>query len=667
MVQTPQPTILNIAHFNDVYQVSDQTIIIDKKKETINVTKFATLLGDITASWKDRSIDCPQTQESVGVGHQKDGLIVFSGDLFSPSRESAATRGKHMPAIINGLCVDAAVVGNHEFDFGYQPQLQELIKKTAFPWLLSNIIDTNTGKVPEPMKEFCVVERAGIRIGIIGLVERATIDTIDEWPKNFEHRDMATIGKSLSAKLRDPAGQYKCDFLIALTHSRVPNDIKLAKALFALSPSAQATKNIASEQGVDILLGGHDHIYWITKGVKVWDGYDTQKSLPDAVDDQGDVLVIKSGTDYRDLSEIILTLVDTPAGSIRKKVIQDIRGKRHITRGDTAVNQALKKIVDIELETINETMKENICTTEVKLDVQSTYIRVQESPIGNWITDCLRHACDIILAKLGHRKADGVIALVEPHDETLLPGPITLGDLLDILPFTDPTVVVELDANSLWDALENGLSEWNKLDGRFPAISGFQILWDGSKPANKRIQKIWLRPESQKMRADGSMVDKEEVLRSSTRKYLIVTGEYMVKGGDGYTAFKNKKLIIPPEMGRPKYMLIKQLLQGALFLNKMHKKPGVQNSLQPTILEEETFSAAYAAAVSEDMGFLDPYERRRYRRRQAGLLHAADVQANFAISGKEEEAMVNAAEEDAKESLPIIHPIIDGRMTNLKC
>ena len=42
--------------------------------------------------------------------------------------------------------------------------------------------------------------------------------------------------------------------------------------------------------------------------------------------DEGDVLIVKSGTDFRDLSEFTLTLEDTKPGSIRRKVIKELRG-----------------------------------------------------------------------------------------------------------------------------------------------------------------------------------------------------------------------------------------------------------------------------------------------------------------------------------------------------
>jgi 5'-nucleotidase len=81
--------ILNIAHFNDVYKATEQKITVDGKEESIDVTMFATLLKGITAKWKP-----------ANDGRGKDGLIVFSGDLFSPSTESTYTKGKHMVRVL---------------------------------------------------------------------------------------------------------------------------------------------------------------------------------------------------------------------------------------------------------------------------------------------------------------------------------------------------------------------------------------------------------------------------------------------------------------------------------------------------------------------------------------------------------------------------------------
>lgn len=101
------PIQLNILHFNDVYRVTKQKIE-DKngKQGTIDVTQFATLLQDRRMQWSELA-------NHDGQGKARDGLVLFSGDLFSPSVESSVTRGSHMVPLMNELAPDCALAGNH--------------------------------------------------------------------------------------------------------------------------------------------------------------------------------------------------------------------------------------------------------------------------------------------------------------------------------------------------------------------------------------------------------------------------------------------------------------------------------------------------------------------------------------------------------------------------
>jgi 5'-nucleotidase len=109
----------------------------------------------------------------------------------------------------------------------------------------------------------------------------------------------------------------------------IAQDISLAKALLALSPSGQKTTPVTKSHGVDILLGGHDHLYYASRGVDFWEGYDTSKECLGTEQDKGDILLVKSGTDFRDLSEIDLELEDVPPGDsiVRKRIIKKITGE----------------------------------------------------------------------------------------------------------------------------------------------------------------------------------------------------------------------------------------------------------------------------------------------------------------------------------------------------
>jgi hypothetical protein len=61
-------------------------------------------------------------------------------------------------------------------------------------------------------------------------------------PPSLEYVDFMTVARDLSAELRDPKGPYAVDLVIALTHSRLPNDIILAKEC---------------RDEIDLVLGGY--------------------------------------------------------------------------------------------------------------------------------------------------------------------------------------------------------------------------------------------------------------------------------------------------------------------------------------------------------------------------------------------------------------------------
>lgn len=77
-----------ILHFNDVYRVNPQKLA---GGVTIDVTQFAYMLNSLRDAWPERS-----SSESNGSEKERDGLVLFSGDLFAPSVESSVTRGSHM-------------------------------------------------------------------------------------------------------------------------------------------------------------------------------------------------------------------------------------------------------------------------------------------------------------------------------------------------------------------------------------------------------------------------------------------------------------------------------------------------------------------------------------------------------------------------------------------
>ena len=70
---------------------------------------------------------------------------------------------------MNYLRIDAAVFGNHEFDFKLD-FLKNYIEKSKFPWILSNLRDKETKMPLLDAPEYIILDKNQIKIGIIGLI-----------------------------------------------------------------------------------------------------------------------------------------------------------------------------------------------------------------------------------------------------------------------------------------------------------------------------------------------------------------------------------------------------------------------------------------------------------------------------------------------------------------
>jgi len=129
---------------------------------------------------------------------------------------------------------------------------------------------------------------------------------------------MVEVGLKLSHELRQ--GPEKCDLILAVTHCRLPNDIKIANCLGAMS---NADPN---QHGVDLILGGHDHVYYLGRGINNFKGADFDHDMIGSEDDKS-TLIVKSGTDFHDLSEVHISLSEPhPDTCVRRRTIECITG-----------------------------------------------------------------------------------------------------------------------------------------------------------------------------------------------------------------------------------------------------------------------------------------------------------------------------------------------------
>lgn len=113
-----------------------------------------------------------------------DLLVLDGGDVFQGSWPVNATKGRGAVQAFNLLKVDAAAVGNHEFDYGGLPGEHPLRgalevggRLAEYAWLSANIDDTEGRWQPEGFAPWTIIERSGVKVGVIGLSTQDTPQT----------------------------------------------------------------------------------------------------------------------------------------------------------------------------------------------------------------------------------------------------------------------------------------------------------------------------------------------------------------------------------------------------------------------------------------------------------------------------------------------------------
>ncbi|XP_065064336.1 trifunctional nucleotide phosphoesterase protein YfkN-like [Rhopilema esculentum] len=487
---SPERDSLTIIHFNDVYNIEPRD-----SEPMGGAARFVTMVKELS---------------------DKDPLILFSGDCLNPSLMSTVTKGRQMIPILNKIGVHAALYGNHDFDFGVD-ELIQFKKQTKFPWLLSNVADDLTDDFLAEGVEKLLLDWQGRKVGIIGLIEEewlVTLASVD--PRDVTYEDFVECGRRLADTLRKEGA----DLIIALTHMRVPNDVRL----------------LESDADIDLILGGHDHHYEVKKA--------------------NEKILVKSGSDFKEFSRI--------------SVHFDENSNRHefdvvkVTL-DSSVkeDEEINGITDEFLALIEGKMESVLGNVPVDLDGRFSIVRTQESNLGNFIADIMRMAMqtDVAILNGGSLRSDRI------HQA----GCFTLKDLVSILPMMDILVVIAVTGENLIEALENGVSQYPRHEGRFPQVSGVQFSFNPDLPAGQRILR-------NSVKVNGQSLDWK-------LEYRVCVKSYLAKGKDGYDIFKSCKQLVNEENGQILPTIVQNHFESLKIISGLRKS--VSGHRQSVTLNED--------------------------------------------------------------------------------
>ena len=416
-------------------------------------------------------------------------LVLFAGDLISPSVESSIFKGAQLIDGFNLLGVDAATLGNHEFDYG-PAELQKRLAESKFPWVIANAFTTGVRPFPGT-RMYVVRDVCGTPVGIFGLITPETETSSS--PGSTWFGDPIAVARVL-VPVMQRAGARR---IIALTHLRVDEDEALLRAVAE----------------IDLVIGGHEHDP-LTRTV-------------------GGRLIAKAGSDAKWLGVTRLPLAGAPSAAHTLLTVDE----------KTPVDAATAALVKRYADQFAKDMEVVIGETSAPLDARNQAVRQQEAALGNYIADVMRQA---VAADVAITNGGGI------RTNALFPaGRIRRLDVFAWLPFGNLVVKVAVRGVAIRQALENGVSQWQQVGGRFPQVSNIAFTFNPDRPVGSRVLDV---------KVGGQALDDAAL-------YTVATNDFMQRGGDGYSMLAAGQVLISAAGGPLMATAVIEAVQRARTIN----------------------------------------------------------------------------------------------------
>jgi 2',3'-cyclic-nucleotide 2'-phosphodiesterase/3'-nucleotidase/5'-nucleotidase len=401
-----------------------------------------------------------------------------AGDEMQGTPVSNFNFGRPAIAAFNALGIDAAAIGNHEFDWGVDT-LRARMAESHYRWVAANITDSAGTARPDWAEPFTVVERNGVRVALIGLALRATPETTA--PRNV--RGLA-FGDGVAAVRRVlPQARAAAGYVIVLAHigAFCDGDGDGDGAAAPVEPVACHGEIIDLARGldsgsVDLIVSGHTHslVNTVVNGIPIVQARSSGAGIAVV-----DFVRVGGGRQVR-------ARIETPF-SDRVNLDPGLADALRLDRQSIAV------ITERPVARIGSALRRS----------------GDEYGLGRLVADAQRNVAktDVALVNNGGIRAD------------LAAGLATYGDLFQVEPFQNRLLRLAVSGKVLKAALEHVLG------GEHPDahVAGIEVWYDPRKPEGRRIKKLRL--------SSGTGVD-------DGRTYTLAVSDFLAAGGSGYAMLR---------------------------------------------------------------------------------------------------------------------------------
>ena len=386
-----------------------------------------------------------------------DLLLLDGGDLFQGSWPVNATQGQAMVDAFHLLGVDATCVGNHEFDYGpladgeshpLRGALMSAAAAARFHWLSANVMERDeAGEATQPwsppgITPTAIIERSGIRIGLIGLSTQDTpATTLAAHVADLVFTDPVEAVRAVAPRLRAQGAEV----IIVLAHitgkCAPPSHFSPPDA--GCRPSGEMGRLLTElpRGPIDVLVGGHAHTLLAQR---IGDTFVLENRAKGEAIGRLDLVVGASGVDA-DASVLHppVPIVHPPTDSgCAGRESGDVEAR--IGRWNISPDpEAAALIARVEEKT------GSLCERVGCADGDLLRDRMAESPLGSLVADAMRRAfpdADIFITNAGGLRAD------------LHAGDVLREHVHAVMPFENRVRLLRMPGTSLRRFLEIGTS-----------------------------------------------------------------------------------------------------------------------------------------------------------------------------------------------------------------
>lgn len=176
-------------------------------------------------------------------------LKIANGDIFQGSYVSNTARGLPFIEILNNLNFDLFVIGNHEFDWGFDTihQYKDGKKENGeadFPFVACNIYYKDSNEYVSWLEPYTICYKNGYKIGVIGAIGEGLESSIStKKVEDYEFVDPLPLIEGYAESLRV---EEKCDVVIVSIHEYE-------------SSTNQRIATLNGDSRIDGIICGHTH------------------------------------------------------------------------------------------------------------------------------------------------------------------------------------------------------------------------------------------------------------------------------------------------------------------------------------------------------------------------------------------------------------------------